>query len=352
MRFLSNGPARPGRGSDPATKPGRKPRFRLSRTRRLALVAGATVGLMATVAGMTAAAVTSGGTGHRTASSRSASHAGAAAARTRAQASHRSGAAASGSAGIGAGGQGPSAASARSGAGTARQQASHRAATHRAATHGRASHVAARARALRTSCRTVAHVGDSTSVDLISPAYLPKPAERIGARYADVGVRHLKIDASGGRSIVEEMPGQANGYKVASAWRGQGYHGCWVFALGTNDAANVAAGSNIGMMARIDEMMSVAHGAPVLWVNTKTLLPSGPYASANEQAWDNTLVKALAKYPNLRIFNWSAVAQPGWFLSDGIHYNTLGCAMRAKAIADALARAFPQHGRNAARIVR
>jgi hypothetical protein len=329
MRFLSNGPARPGRGSDPATKPGRKPRFWLSRTRRLALVAGATVGLMATVAGMTAAAVTSGGTGHRTASSRSASHAGAAAARTRAQASHRSGAAASGSAGIGAGGQGPT-----------------------AATHGRASHVAARARALRTSCRTVAHVGDSTSVDLISPAYLPMPAERIGARYADVGVRHLKIDASGGRSIVEEMPGQANGYKVASAWRGQGYHGCWVFALGTNDAANVAAGSNIGMMARIDEMMSVAHGAPVLWVNTKTLLPGGPYASANEQAWDNTLVKALAKYPNLRIFNWSAVAQPGWFLSDGIHYNTLGCAMRAKAIADALARAFPQHGRSAARIVR
>jgi hypothetical protein len=207
-------------------------------------------------------------------------------------------------------------------------------------------------RALRTSCRTVAHIGDSTSVDLISPDYLPNPAQRIGARYADVGVKHLKIDASGGRSIVEELPGQLNGYKVASAWHDQGYHGCWVFALGTNDAANIAAGSNVGMTARIDQMMAVAHGAPVLWVNTRTLVASGPYANANEQAWDKALVKALARYPNLRIFNWSAVAHPSWFLSDGIHYNSPGCAIRAKAIADALARAFPLHGPSAAKIVR
>ena len=54
----------------------------------------------------------------------------------------------------------------------------------------------------------------------------------------------------------------------------------------------------------------------------------------------------------MRIFNWSAVAQPGWFLSDGIHYNSIGGAMRARAIADALARAFPLNGRSAGKIVR
>jgi hypothetical protein len=216
----------------------------------------------------------------------------------------------------------------------------------------RAARVAAPRKALQTSCRTVAHIGDSTSVDLISPDYLPNPAQRISARYADVGVKHLKIDASGGRSIVEELPGQLNGYKVASAWRGHGYHGCWVFALGTNDAANIAAGSTIGITARIDQMMAVAHGEPVLWVSTKTLATSGPYASVNEQAWDTSLVKALARYPNLRIFNWSAVARPSWFLSDGIHYNSPGCAVRAKAIADALARAFPLHGHSSSKIVR
>ena len=204
----------------------------------------------------------------------------------------------------------------------------------------------------RTSCRSVAHIGDSTSVDLTSPAFIPDAAQRLGARYAAVGVQHVKIDASGGRSIVEELPGQVNGYKVASAWRSNGYRGCWVFALGTNDTANIAAGSSIGMMARIDQMMAVAHGQPVMWVNTRTLLTSGPWANANEQAWDKTLVRALAKYPNMRIFNWVAVARPGWFLSDGIHYNSVGCAMRARAIAGALARAFPQNGQSTSKIVR
>jgi hypothetical protein len=206
--------------------------------------------------------------------------------------------------------------------------------------------------ALQTSCTSVAHIGDSTSVDLISPANLPDPAQRLPARYADVGVKHLLIDASGGRSIVEELPGQVNGYRVARAWWRQGYRGCWVFALGTNDAANVSVGSNVGLMGRIREMMSVAHGEPVLWVNTVTQLNSGPWSEANEQLWDSTLIRALAMYPNMRIFNWAALAQPGWFLPDGIHYNTLGCAIRAEAIAHALARAFPRYGYSSGPIVR
>jgi hypothetical protein len=204
----------------------------------------------------------------------------------------------------------------------------------------------------RTSCTWVAHIGDSTSADLISSADLPDPAQQLPARYADVGVRHLQIDASGGRSIVETLPGQVNGYNVALSWWNEGYRGCWVFALGTNDAANVAAGSSVGMMARIQEMMSVAHGEPVMWVNTVTQLSSGPYAEASEQLWDDTLLRALAMYPNMRIFDWAAVAQPSWFLADGIHYNSAGCAARAQAIADALAQAFPLHGHSRSPIVR
>jgi hypothetical protein len=76
----------------------------------------------------------------------------------------------------------------------------------------------ARAVARRTSCSSVAHIGDSTSADLISSADLPDPAQQLPARYADVGVRHLQIDASGGRSIVETLPGQVNGYNVALSW--------------------------------------------------------------------------------------------------------------------------------------
>jgi hypothetical protein len=212
-------------------------------------------------------------------------------------------------------------------------------------------HAPPRAPALRTSCTSVAHIGDSTSVDLISPASLPDPAQRLSATYARVGVRHLRISASGGRSIVEEMPGQANGDVVARAWHDSGYRGCWVFALGTNDAADISAGSQVGMLARIERMMSDAHGDPVLWVNTRTELSAGPWSEANEQAFDGALHEALARYPNLRILNWAAVAQPGWFLPDGIHYNSAGCAARARAIADGLARAFPLHGRSPSRVV-
>lgn len=205
---------------------------------------------------------------------------------------------------------------------------------------------------LRTSCRSVAHIGDSTSVGLISPVFLPDPATRLAARYRDVGVRHLRIDASSGRSIVGHLPGQVDGYSVASAWHSAGYQGCWVIALGTNDAAEVADGSAVGLAARISRMMSVIGDQPALWVSTWTQTSSGPWALANEQAWNRTLIRALAQYPNMRIFDWGAVARPAWFFPDGIHYNPAGCASRARAIASALARAFPANGRSRTRIVK
>ena len=208
----------------------------------------------------------------------------------------------------------------------------------------------ARTTARRTSCTSVAHIGDSTSVDLISSAFLANPAQRLPARYSAVGVKHLRIDASTGRSIVEALPGQVSGYNVAKAWRAAGYQGCWVFALGTNDAANVAGGSATGYAARISEMMSEADGQPVMWVNTVTT--SAFWATASEQAWDKALITAAASYPNMRIFDWAAVARPAWFLPDGIHYTLAGCAARAKAIADALALAFPANGHSNGVIVK
>jgi hypothetical protein len=252
---------------------------------------------------------------------------------------------------------GPATAAKAAGAGSRSKRArtAHHAQTHPAQAHHARAHRPAQAAdhrgELRTSCRSVAHVGDSTSVDLITPQYLPNQAQQLPAQYTDVGVRHLHMDASGGRSIVEELPGQLNGYVVAQRWWDEGFRGCWVFALGTNDAANVAVGDSPGFMARIERMMSVAHGEPVLWVNTKTLLGTGPWAEANEEAWDRDLVRALAMYPNMRILNWDGMAQPSWFLPDGIHYNSVGCPIRAEAIAHALARAFPKYGASPSQIV-
>ena len=188
----------------------------------------------------------------------------------------------------------------------------------------RATSARSTARRSGTSCRSVAHIGDSTSVGLVSPLDLPDPAQRLAAQYRDVGVRHSLIDASGGRSMVEEMPGQVNGYDTARSMASAGFRGCWVIALGTNDTANVSVGSSVGRMGRIRELMSVAHGAPVLWVNVKTLDPSGPWSEANMQLWNDTLLQACHQYPNLRVFDWASVAQDGWFISDGIHYTSAG----------------------------
>ena len=197
---------------------------------------------------------------------------------------------------------------------------------------------------LRTSCRAVAHIGDSTSDGLVSADYLPNPKQRITARYEDVGARTVVTDVSGARSIVEVLPGTVNGYDAAKAIIRNGFDGCWVLALGTDDTADVAAGSNWTLMYRIKRMMAVTKGEPVMWVNVKSLLISGPYAEPNMRKWNQALLQACARYPNMRVFNWASEVRRKWFISDGIHYTSLGYSRRAKDIADALAHAFPAGG--------
>jgi hypothetical protein len=216
---------------------------------------------------------------------------------------------------------------------------------------GSAASGSAAAGPLRTSCRAVAHLGDSTSDGLVSPDYLPNPKQRIQARYEDVGARSVWTNIAGGRSIVEVLPGTVNGYDAARSMTREGFRGCWVLALGTDDTADVAAGSETPLATRIARMMSAARGEPVMWVNVKSLVASGPYAEANMQRWNAALVRACSKYPNMRIFDWASVVRSGWFISDGIHYTSAGYAARAELIADALARAFPQSGHSSGCVV-
>ena len=204
---------------------------------------------------------------------------------------------------------------------------------------------------LRTSCRTVAHLGDSTSEGMVSAVYLANPNQRLVAQYHDVGVQQVVTNIVGANSIVETLPGDTNGYNAARDIASQGFRGCWVIALGTNDAADIAIGSAVGRAARIQEMMSVAHGAPVLWVDVVSQLNSGPYAEANMQAWNAALRQACSRYPNMRVFDWASLAQPSWFISDGIHYTSAGYAQRAQQIAEALARAFPVKGHSSGCVV-
>jgi peptidoglycan/LPS O-acetylase OafA/YrhL len=198
--------------------------------------------------------------------------------------------------------------------------------------------------ATASSCRSVVHIGDSTSASLISSNYLPDPAQRLDAQYAAVGATNQYLEIQGGTSIVETIGGGMNAPTVARELVAKGFRGCWVLALGTNDAADVYVGSHVGYATRIERMMSIIGDQPVLWVNVKTLVSGGPYAERNMQAWDRALVAACSSYPNMRVYNWASVAQPQWFISDGIHYSTPGSAQRAHLIARALADAFPRAG--------
>ena len=152
------------------------------------------------------------------------------------------------------------------------------------------------------------------------------------------------MEISGATSIVETLPGGTNAQDVAHGLIDSGYDGCWVLALGTNDAADVYVGSSVSLSTRIDKMMSVVGDQPVMWVNVKSLVGSGPYAETNMDQWNTALEDACAKYPNMRIFDWAGAVKDPWYIPDGIHYTSAGYKARAQLIAKALAKAFPADG--------
>jgi peptidoglycan/LPS O-acetylase OafA/YrhL len=193
---------------------------------------------------------------------------------------------------------------------------------------------------LATSCEGVVHIGDSTSEGLVSEEYLPSN-ELISAQYARVGATTQHLEVAGARSIYENFEGEPNAQEVAEAWKNEGFKGCWVIAMGTNEAANVAAGSTFTYDDRIASMMSTIGDEPVLWVNVKTLVASGPYAEANMKSWDEALLSACDRYPNMRIYDWASDVRDKWYIPDGIHFTSEGYAARGRLIADALLEAFP-----------
>jgi len=198
---------------------------------------------------------------------------------------------------------------------------------------------------LATSCEAVVHIGDSTSEGLVSTEYLPDSSQLISAQYARVGATTQHLEVAGARSIYENFEGEANAQEVAELWKNEGFKGCWVIAMGTNEAANVAAGSTFTYDDRIASMMStIGSDEPVLWVNVKTIVASGPYAEANMKSWDEALLEACDRYPNMRIYDWAADVKDAWYIDDGIHFTSEGYAARGRLIADALLEAFPNTG--------
>jgi peptidoglycan/LPS O-acetylase OafA/YrhL len=206
---------------------------------------------------------------------------------------------------------------------------------------------------VKSSCNSVAYIGDSTSEGMVLPNYLPDAGDRLGAQYARVGAKEQYFEISGARSIVETLSeNQASGYAIARDLKAHGFQGCWVIALGSNDTANVYVGSMVGLEARIRRMMRVMGDQPVLWITVKSLLDTGPYSEKNMQQWNRTVVDACAKYPKMRVFDWASLVEDSWYISDGTHYTSEGYRHRARLSADALAHAFPASGERSDCVVR
>ena len=181
----------------------------------------------------------------------------------------------------------------------------------------------------RRPCTALAHIGDSTSLAL--------PRHGIEELYAASGVTDLRFEADGGRSLVEHSSENENGVMVAKRLSASGFRGCWVVALGTNDAANFARSDRIPPRKRIVRIMDVIGTQPVMWVDVKTLKNRGYYSSAGMDLWNRELEDVLGAYPNAVIYRWSEEVQDGWFTSDGIHYTGEGSRARATAISTAAA---------------
>jgi hypothetical protein len=196
-----------------------------------------------------------------------------------------------------------------------------------------------------SSCNSVAYIGDSTSEGMVLSSYLPKAGQRLGAQYARVGATEQYFEISGARSIVETLnTAQASGLDLVRQLNAEGFKGCWVIGLGTNDTANVYVGSAVDLQPRIDQMMKLMGDQPVMWVTVRSLLNSGPYAEENMERWNETLEASCDKYPNMRIFDWASLTQDDWFISDGTHYTSEGYRHRARLTANALAHGFPASG--------
>lgn len=181
------------------------------------------------------------------------------------------------------------------------------------------------------TCPKVAHIGDSLTAFTVEP---------LRAAYLAVGTE-AQIDAFGGRAILQKLPDDPKtGKQAALDFRAAGFDGCWVVALGTNDTANVAAGSSYTRAQAIDEMMMAvdpAKKARVLWVNLFTTRTTGFYQNANMILFNEALEDARGRWPNLVIFDWAAIAAGGSApYIDGIHHTTAGYTVRNAAIAGAL----------------
>lgn len=216
-----------------------------------------------------------------------------------------------------------------------------------------------------TSCTTVVHIGDSSSLASgnTDRTSIEDPDQRITARYEAVGARKVIEDIRPGRSTTEpflEDPGHTTAPQAMRAHLdAMDEDSCFVVAIGLNDAATMNKGEMWSEVdRRIDRVMEAADGHRVLWVDS-VIMPWAPiewYTTEGTARFNEAVVAATKRHPNLWVYDWAkeAGSRPEWFLEmDPLHNTTEGAVAKAERMAEALVVAFPE-GRepSTARVVR
>lgn len=195
-----------------------------------------------------------------------------------------------------------------------------------------------------TACTSVLHVGDSSSLGIIDEKSLPNPADRMPAQYERVGVEEPIMDILGARSVVERYKGEPNAQDAVASALANGFDGCFVIAMGLNEAANVAVGGQASLVDRIELIQALVGDAPTMWITVKTLRTRGPWADVNMAGMNQALYDACRRHPSMRVYDWASEAPDSWYSSDRIHFTSEGDRERAHRIANALAASFPATG--------
>lgn len=110
-----------------------------------------------------------------------------------------------------------------------------------------------------------------------------------------------------------------------------------VVALGTNDAAQPGF-DRTAADGLIDEAMTAAGGAPVLWVNVYR--DPGTAAGDAAESFDDALLAAEQRHPNLTVLDWASYveANPEVMDADRIHHTWEGYVARSQWLRDEIVR--------------
>ena len=82
-----------------------------------------------------------------------------------------------------------------------------------------------------------------------------------------------------------------------------GRRGCWVIALGTDDAADAdAVACNVNETQRIQKMMAAIGDREACGSTQSPSRALGAYSASNMAKWDKDLEVQCSRYPNMQAF--------------------------------------------------